>query len=143
MSTQNVRIEQFTLDAYDEVLALWRRCEGIGLSDADTRESIGGYLARNPGMSFVAKAEGRVIGAVLAGHDGRRGFIHHLAVLPEFRGRGLGRKLTDSALDALRHAGIRKCHLFVMASNADGTAFWEATGWERRRDIVVMSRRIP
>jgi hypothetical protein len=80
-------MRDFALADYDTVLALWRSCEGIGLSDSDTREAIATYLARNPGLSLVATdADGVIVGAVLGGHDGRRGYLHHLAVAPAHRG---------------------------------------------------------
>ena len=79
------------MKSYDKVLTLWRKSEGVGLSDADSNKSIHSYLKRNPGMSFVAKAEGKIVGAVLGGQDGRRGYIHHLAVRDDFRRQGIGR----------------------------------------------------
>ena len=91
-------------------------------------------------MSFVAIADRNVIGAVLAGHDGRRGYIHHLAVHPAHRQQGLGRRLVDRCLDALRDAGIQKCHIFIFTENSGGIDFWESVGWMRRADISVMSR---
>lgn len=127
---------------YDDVLALWQASEGVGLSSADSRDNIAAYLQRNPGMSFVAIADGRVVGAVLAGHDGRRGYIHHLAVDQRFRRQGLGRQLVTRCLSALRWAGIEKCHLFIVNDNAGGTAFWESLGWQRRADIGIMSKSI-
>jgi putative acetyltransferase len=135
-------ISAFTIEFYDAVLALWKQCEGVGLSDADSRENVKSYLDRNPGMSFVAQSHGRFIGAVLAGHDGRRGYIHHLAVHPNCRRRGIGRQLVSKCLDALRDAGIHKCHLFIFNSNVDGIAFWKSVGWTLRADISVMSRDI-
>ena len=138
----NIEIASLTIAAYDDVLALWRQCEGIGLSEADSRESIQAYLQRNPGMSFLATAERAVVGAVLCGHDGRRGYIHHLAVHPRFRRRGIGRQLVDRCLRALQQAGIRKCHLFIFNRNRDGIAFWEDVGWTPRSDISVISKSI-
>lgn len=136
----NSEVSPFTIEMYDGVLALWQQCEGIGLSSADSREGIRVYLERNPGMSFVAIADRNVIGAVLAGHDGRRGYIHHLAVHPAHRQQGLGRRLVDRCLDALRDAGIQKCHIFIFTENSGGIDFWESVGWMRRADISVMSR---
>ena len=138
----NAEIATFRIDSYDEVIALWRQCEGIGLSEADSRASIQAYLERNPGMSFLARTNGQVVGAILAGHDGRRGFIHHLAVHPSCRRQGVGRGLVDRALAALRSAGIQKAHIFVFNSNASGMAFWKSAGWAWRDDIGVMSKTI-
>ncbi len=135
-------LSPFTIELYDEVFALWQQCEGVGLSDADSRESIAAYLDRNPGLSVVATDDGRIVGAVLGGHDGRRGFLHHLAVHPDCRGKGLGRRLVEAALDRLKAEGIRKCHLLVFERHSDGQRFWEHLGWERREDIRVMSKTV-
>jgi N-acetylglutamate synthase len=135
-------ISPFMIEDYDEVFSLWRQCEGIGLSDSDSRENIQLYLKRNPGLSFGARGEGRIIGAVLAGHDGRRGYIHHLAVHPDRRRQGVGKKLVDRSLSALKEGGILKCHLFIFNTNTEGLAFWKSTGWELREDISVVSRNL-
>ncbi len=137
-----IAIAPLTIDRYTEVVALWRLCEGIGLSDADSRESIAAYLERNPGMSFIATIDGTLGGAVLCGHDARRGYLHHLAVHPRFRNKGIGRQLVDLCLAALRDAGIQKCHLFALNGNLDGITFWESVGWTRRNEISVLSRNI-
>ena len=134
------QLREMTLADYGEVLALWRGTEGIGLSASDERAAVGAYLARNPGMSFVALAGGRIVGAVLAGHDGRRGCLHHLAVLPSWRHRGIGRALVEASLDRLAAAGMLKCNLFLFDANEAGRAFWEKVGWSARADLVVMQR---
>ena len=131
----NIEIVPFELDAYEQVFALWQKCEGVGLSDADSREGIAAYLKRNPGFSFVAKANGTVVGAVLCGHDGRRGYLNHLGVHPEWRRRSIGRRLVEQCLGALRSAGIQKCHLFVFNHNDDGFRFWKSLGWTPRSDL--------
>ncbi len=136
-------IVPFTMQAYEEVIALWRASEGIGLSSADSEERIAAYLERNPGMSFIAIAEGRIIGAVLCGHDGRRGYLHHLAVDKEFRYLGVGQALVEKCLQALQTLGIQKCHLFLIETNLEGRKFWEKVGWTLRRDIAVMSINLP
>jgi putative acetyltransferase len=136
-----VEIMPFTAADITEALALWRRTEGLGLG-GDTPEVLAVYLARNPRLSFVARDGGVLVGAVLCGHDGRRGYLHHLAVAADFRGRGLGRRLADHCLEALLAAGIDKCHLFVKTTNHSGQAFWQATGWLPRTDLVLMSKDI-
>jgi putative acetyltransferase len=132
-------IAPFTMAHYDPVFALWERSEGIGLSGADSRESIRVYLERNPGSSFVAGVGDEVAGAVLCGHDGRRGYIHHLAVDEGFRRRGVGTALIESCLAALREEGIQKCHVFVYRENAAGIGYWQRRGWAFRTDISLMS----
>jgi ribosomal protein S18 acetylase RimI-like enzyme len=134
-----VEISPLVSTDYDEVMALWSSSEGLTLRDADSREGIARYLARNPGLSFVARDGDRVVGAVLAGTDGRRGYLQHLAVASTHRGRGLGRALADSSVRALRSLGIEKCHLMVRQENALARTFWLHLGWQERRDVVLMS----
>jgi ribosomal protein S18 acetylase RimI-like enzyme len=134
----------FRLTDYAAVHALWEACEGIGLhDDCDSREGIGRYLARNPGLSFLARDGDRVLGAVLAGHDGRRGYLHHLAVHPATRNHGVGRSLVVAALAALAAEGIAKAHIFVFRTNATGRAFWQACGWHVRDELDILSINIP
>lgn len=134
-----IHIRPMRRDDYDQVAALWRRCAGVVLSSADRVESIGRYLDRNPGLSLVAEDGGSLLAAVLCGHDGRRGYLHHLAVDPEARGRGLGRRLVERAMNGLRREGIAKSHLFVLRDNPAGLGFWTHLGWAARTDIGIMS----
>jgi len=136
-------IVPFTIEQYDSVYSLWASCDGIGISDSDSRENIARYLARNPGMSYVALLDGVVVGVVLAGHDGRRGYLHHLAVLPGCRRQGIARRLLDEAYGALREQGIDKCHGFVFRRNEEGLRFWNHEGWIIRDDVSLISRSFP
>lgn len=136
-------ITQFTIESYDDVYSLWQNTEGIGLSDSDTKESISAYLLRNPGMSFVAEMDGQIVGAVLCGHDGRRGYVHHLAVRKDFQNQGLGRQLVEKCLSVLQKIGIKKCHLFIFNNNSGGIDFWKSMGWTQRSDISIISKNIP
>jgi ribosomal protein S18 acetylase RimI-like enzyme len=138
-----VAIREFTLDDYDAAYALWSASEGVGLSQADEPHNVARFLERNPGSSFVAVDQSRVIGAVLCGNDGRRGFLHHLAVDRDYRREGVGRRLVQCCLEALSAAGMRKCHIFVLADNVDGQGFWRSIGWEERTTLKVMSRDVP
>lgn len=138
-----VVISPFTPARHAAATALWEQSAGIGMSDADTEANITAYLLRNPGMSFVAENADGVAGAVLCGHDGRRGYLHHLVVRPDCRRLGVGRALVAAGLSALRAAGIVKCHLFVKADNMPGRAFWEAIGWHYRSDLGIMSIHLP
>jgi ribosomal protein S18 acetylase RimI-like enzyme len=135
--------EPLTIQDYDQILALWRSCPGMGLSGADNPESLERFLARNPGLSWVCREGGRVVATALCGHDGRRGFLYHVAVAPDRRGRGLARTLVGCCLEQLAREGIEKCHLFVYQDNQVGRTFWDARGWTLRGDLVVFSRDIP
>ena len=132
-------IRPMQFDDLAVVLALWRRCTGVVLSSADRPEELGRYLDRNPGLSFVAEDAGQVVGALLCGHDGRRGYLHHLAVDPACRGRGIGRGLVAEAAAGLKRAGIRKCHIFILHDNPEGLSFWKHVGWKARADIGIVS----
>jgi ribosomal protein S18 acetylase RimI-like enzyme len=142
MADHGLRIRPMAADDYDSVMALWRDTPGVGLGVGDEREAVAAYLARNPGLSLVVLRGETLVGAVLCGHDGRRGSINHLAVVPGERGRGLGRELVDRCLDGLRDAGIGKCTIVVYGDNAEGQAFWRATDWRARDDLLVMQRSI-
>lgn len=121
---------------FDALYALWLSCPGMGLNDRDdSPEGIAAYLRRNPSTSFGAEEDGRLVGCILAGHDGRRGYIHHTAVHPDFRKRGIGSALVSAALDALKKEGISKVALLVFRRNERGNAFWEKQGFTAREDI--------
>lgn len=135
----DVEIRAFESSDIPDALALWRAADGVVLRDADQAAPLREYLQRHTASSFVAVSGSRVIGTVLCGHDGRRGYLYHLAVERVHRGRGIGRALATRALDALRHDGIEKCHLMVVAENAEARVFWSALGWQLRSDVVLMS----
>ena len=137
-----ITIGEMKAEDYDEVAALWEATEGIGLhDDVDSREGIAGYLARNPGASHVARYGGRIVGAVLCGHDGRRGYLHHLAVAAPWRNKGVGRALVEACLTKLASLSIPKCNIFLFSDNEQGEAFWRHTGWNERADLKVLQRR--
>lgn len=132
-------IREMLISDYDMAIDLWKRTEGMGLSEADSRESINDYLNRNPGMSFVYTDQDKVVGTILCGHDGRRGYIYHLAVSKEHRGKSIGKKLVECSLKKLREEGIMKSHIMVIADNEVGNRFWETAGWELRNGILLYS----
>jgi N-acetylglutamate synthase len=132
------RIRPFRIADYDEVMKLWRRTEGVGLNESDARPAIAAFLQRNPRLSLVAVKAGRIIGAILCGHDGRRGYLHHLAVARRYRQQGLGRQLVEACLAKLRAKHIHKCNIFVFAGHVAGMGFWKHNGWKLRSDLSVM-----
>jgi len=124
------------------LFALWRSVPGIQLRAEDEYEPFCRYLERNPGLSLLVEAEGRPIASLLAGHDGRRGYLHHLVVAPAWRGRGLARALLAEVLARLAEQGVRKSHVFVLGAAPEALAFWRARGeWLARDDIEVFSTR--
>lgn len=133
------QIRELQLADYEAVLALWQTTPGISVTSADSLGNLAVFLARNRGLSFVAAAGTDIVGTSLCGHDGRRGFIYHLAVRPDWRRQGIGKRLLTRSLNALQAGGITKCHLFVLADNRDGMAFWEHSGFRQRQDIHIFS----
>lgn len=128
---------------YDRVYALWMSCRNMGFNDVDdSREGIEKYLRRNPTTCFVAEDDGELAGVILSGHDGRRGFIHHMAVGEAFRRRGVGAALLERALDALKAEGIKKVALLVFRYNEAGNAFWEKMGFSLREDVNYRNRAL-
>ncbi|HOJ12798.1 MAG TPA: GNAT family N-acetyltransferase [Clostridiales bacterium] len=138
----NISTHEIQIDDYSEIYELWGNTSGMGLSDADTHENIYKFLLRNKGLSFVCRHVDKIIGTILCGHDGRRGYIYHVTVAEKYRGRGIGLMLVDKSLQALKEEGISKCHLFVFSDNVVGNAFWNAKGWTKREDIFVYSKSI-
>ncbi|MDR2746482.1 MAG: GNAT family N-acetyltransferase [Treponema sp.] len=138
-----MKIRNMTIGDYEAVYSLWIHSPGMSLNDQDdSRQGIEKYLARNPGTCFVAEEEGRILGVILGGHDGRRGYIHHAAVAPPYRRRGIGKALLDTALGALKGEGIQKTALVVFADNAAGNAFWEKNGFAARNELIYRNKRM-
>ncbi|OGO38955.1 MAG: GNAT family N-acetyltransferase [Chloroflexi bacterium RBG_16_57_8] len=136
----SLHIRDFTSQDLDSAIRLWQSDENIGLSSADSPENIAAFLERNPGLSKVAESNGRTVGTLLCGHDGRRGYLYHLCVDEHYRRQGVGRSLVEACLDDLKKQGIRKCHLFVFNKNSFGRSFWKGTEWSQRTDIEVFSK---
>ena len=132
-----------TIEDYEKVYHLWLSCEGMGLNNLDdSKDGIARYLDRNPDTCFVAEESDEVIGVIIAGHDGRRGFIYHTAVNPNYRNQGIATKLVEAAMDALKGNGINKVALVVFDRNKDGNAFWEKVGFTVREDLVYRNKAI-
>ncbi len=138
----SVSIQEMTIDDYEEVYKLWRGSEGLELSVVNSKESVARFLERNPGLSFVAREEGQIVGAVLGGHDGRRGYIDQLAVKKSHRLQGIGKNLVARCIYNLIQTGIRRWHLFVLEDNNNALAFWKKLGWSKRIELVTMSQML-
>lgn len=132
-------IREMTIEDFERVIALMRQTPGVTVRDADSREAIARYLNRNPGFSFVAENADGLVGCLMAGHDGRRGYLQHLIVAPAHRNSGLATRLVNASLDRLQSEGISKSHIDVLTTNENAMAFWEKIGWSRRTDIVRYS----
>jgi len=128
-------IRTMSIADYDAVIELMQQTPGISFRDADSRESTARYLERNPGLSFVCETDRQLVGCVMSGHDGRRGYLQHLVVLPAYRRKGIANALVERCLSELEKLGIHKCHINVFKTNAPASAFWESQGWMLRTDI--------
>jgi len=132
---------EMTIGDFDEVTALWEKTDGVGLDeDTDTRENMAAYLVRNAGLSFVARDGEKIVGAVLCGQDGRRGYMNHLAVSPSHRKHGIGKALVEKCISGLRDQNIVKCSIMVFGDNSTGLGFWKAIGWFGRKDLLLMQK---
>ncbi|MCP4137442.1 MAG: GNAT family N-acetyltransferase [bacterium] len=139
---KDIIFDEFRAADCGEVLDLWRSIDGIYLHEngEDSVEGIGRYIARNRGLSFIAKKDNKIIGAVLCGHDGRRGIIHHLGVEEDFRMLGIAKKLLELSGAKLQEIGIKKSFLFVLKENPDAQSFYEQNGWIRENIVFVYSK---
>lgn len=137
-------IRRMRISDYEEVHKLWLSSEGVGLNELDdSKDGIGRFLLRNPDTCFVAERDGNAAGVILAGNDGRRAYIYHLAVLEEYRGRDIATQLVDAVMNALKLLGIKKAALVVFKDNMGGNAFWEKLGFTVREDLIYRNKVVP
>lgn len=131
-----VVIRSMTIEDYPAVKALWQSIRGFGIrSIDDSREGIRRFLSRNPGISVVAEQDGEIIGAILCGHDGRRGCLYHVCVREEHRRQGIGKAMVVFCMEALKKEQINKVSLIAFTKNDVGNAFWKEIGWTKREDL--------
>lgn len=136
-------IRKMSIDDYPGLFALWQNTPGMGLRSLDdSKEGILRFLKRNPDTNFTAYENDRLIGAVLCGHDGRRGYIYHTVVLPAYRERGVASSLIEAAVHALKKEGITRVCLNVMETNEQGKTFWVNRGWEKKDFLGFYSKSI-
>ncbi len=129
-------VRTMQIEDYDGVYALWMSIKGFAIRSVDdSREGVTRFLKRNPATSVVAEEDGRIVGAILCGHDGRRGCMYHVCVQQEYRMRGIGRQMVTFAMEALKKEGISKVSLIAFTVNDIGNAFWNRIGWTRRLDL--------
>ena len=130
-------------DDYDQVYALWMSCRNMGFNNLDdSREGVERFLARNPHTSFAALEGDTLCGVILSGHDGRRGYVYHMSVREEYRRQGIGKKLVEMSMDALKKEGINKAALLVFCRNETGNAFWEKMGFTARQNVKYRNREL-
>ena len=136
MGTEQFEIRVMVPEDYDQVYRLWCGIKGFGIRSVDdSREGVERFLRRNPDTSVVAVENGEVIGAILCGHDGRRGCFYHVCVKESHRKKGIGKKMAVVAMNALKAEGINKVSLIAFRSNEVGNKFWRKVGWTFRDDL--------
>ena len=137
-----IQTREFCIDDYDKAIELWKRVEGLDVAEGDDPETIRRFLERNQGLSRIATDGAGIVGAVLCGHDGRRGYIYHLAVDPTRQGRGLGKRLIDECLAGLKRVGLERANILVAKDNPRGLEFWRRCGWENLKGAAPMGRDV-
>ncbi len=136
-------IRKMTTEDYNDVYDLWMSCVGMGLNNLDdSKEGIDKFIQRNPDTCLVAEKDSSIVGAIMVGSDGRRGYIYHTAVHPDFRRQGIASKLVDSAIRKLSALGINKVALVVFDRNDTGNSFWESQGFTVRNDLVYRNKAL-
>lgn len=129
-------IRQMKIEDYESVHALWMEIHGFGIrSMDDSKEGVERFIRRNPTTSMVAEADGRIIGSILCGHDGRRGCLYHVCVQEAYRKHGIGQKMVAACLEALKKEKINKVNLIAFQKNEVGNRFWQGLGWSYREDV--------
>ncbi len=138
-----MEIKVMTIDDYEKVYQLWSNTSGMGLRSLDdSKMGISIFLLRNPTSNFVALINGEIVGIILCGHDGRRGYLYHTAVKSNYRGQGIGKALLEAVNYALEQEGINKAGLVVFKTNEIGNTFWQSQGWKERTDLNYYSKAI-
>lgn len=129
-------VRVMTMEDYDQVKELWNSIQGFGIrSMDDSREGVARFLKRNPTTSVVAEEDGKVVDAILCGHDGRRGCLYHVCVHKDYRMRGIGKSMVAFAMEALKKEEINKVSLIAFTKNDIGNAFWNEIAWTKREDL--------
>ncbi|BFN38101.1 GNAT family N-acetyltransferase [Fidelibacter multiformis] len=138
---KRVNIRTYRTSDYEAVKNLWEAA-GLYLSLSDTREELHKMLDKHPELFLIAEVNDVLVGTVLGSFDGRRGYVHHLAVLPEFQNRGFGSALLKVLEDTYRRMGVVKIHLFIETVNAEVESYYQKKGWHRRDDLIMMSKTL-
>ena len=131
-----MNIREMKIEDYDNVFALWKTIKGFGIRSVDdSREGIERFLKWNPGLSVVAEEDGRIVGAILCGSDGRRGCLYHVCVHKDYRRQGIGKTMVVWCMEKLKELQINKVSLIAFTQNDVGNAFWKEIGWTKREDL--------
>ena len=131
-----MNIREMKIEDYDNVFALWKTIKGLGIRSVDdSKEGIERFLKWNPGLSVVAEKDGKIVGAILCGSDGRRGCLYHVCVHKDYRRQGIGKTMVVWCMEKLKELQINKVSLIAFTQNDIGNAFWKEIGWTKREDL--------
>jgi ribosomal protein S18 acetylase RimI-like enzyme len=131
-------IGNFKMQHYPDIMELWKKA-GISVGSSDTKEEIAVIFNRNPELFLIGKEHEKIVAVVIGAFDGRRGYVHHLAVDPKYQKKGYGKAIMDELLERFREKGVHKIHLFIQKQNEKVVEFYSRRGWEIRDDIIMMS----
>lgn len=135
-NTNNFSLRVMQIEDYEKIYELWMTIDGFGIRTIDdSYEGVERFIKRNPTTSVVAECDGKIVGAILCGHDGRRGCLYHVCVHKEYRKRGIGKAMVVFCMKALQEEKINKVSLIAFKSNVIGNAFWKSAGWTFREDL--------
>jgi ribosomal protein S18 acetylase RimI-like enzyme len=133
-----MKIENYSMKYYENVVNLWRKA-GISVGSSDSEEEIEKMLKRNPDLLLIGKLDEKVIAMVMGGFDGRRGYVHHLAVDPQYQKKGHGKIILEELINRFRKVDVHKIHLFIERDNFDVVTFYKNLKWQVRDDLIMMS----
>ena len=133
-----MKIEKFKIESYDEVVGLWRKA-GIEIVSSDTIDEVTRVLNRNPDLFLIGRVQEKIIAVVMGTFDGRRGYVHHLAVDPDYQKMGFGKSIMEALIEQFRTKNIQKVHLFIEKTNKTVVEFYNNLGWDVREELIMMS----
>jgi len=137
-----MRVSRLTIEDFEKASVLWKETPGIGSACVESKERLTSFLRRNPNLSFKLSDSDAIVGTVLCGHDGTRGYLHHLALAAAYRGQGMGKMMVDRSLEGLRRLGISRCHFFIDSHNGESDELWKTLNWNEQREVKVYSHDI-
>ncbi len=133
-----MKIELFSMRYYHDIIDLWKR-SGIEVSSSDTQDEIAKILKRNPDLFLIGKEDGKVVAVVMGAFDGRRGYVHHLAIDADYQKKRNGKMMMDELIERFRKKKVHKVHLFIEKHNKEVVDFYKKLGWDTRDDLIMMS----
>lgn len=136
MDNFEYEIRVMTIDDFEQVHELWMGIHGFGIrSIDDSYEGVERFLKRNPTTSVVAVKDGKIVGSILCGHDGRRGCLYHVCVHEDYRKHGIGKSMAVACMRALQAEHVNKVNIIAFKTNEIGNHFWQEEGWTFRKDL--------